>query len=72
MRDTIVIWFIGMTIFICGMILGRVTSPENNPQIYEVIEKFTDGERFYIETVIEVDPEDYIGLEVGDEFEVRE
>lgn len=72
MRVHIMIWIGIMMVFICGFIIGRATLPANDPQMYEVIEKFTNGGKFYIETVIEVEPEDYIGLEVGDEFEVRE
>lgn len=72
MRNHILIWVGIMMIFIGGFITGRATFPANDPQMYEVIEKFTDDGKFYIETVIEVEPEDYIGLEVGYEFEVRE
>ena len=72
MRNHILIWLGIMMIFIGGFIVGRTTVPANDPQMYEVIEKFINDGRFYIETVIEVEPEDYIGLEVGDEFEVRE
>ena len=50
------------------MIFGRLTSLESEPEVYEVIDKFTEDGRFYIETIVEIEPGDYIGLEVGDEF----
>lgn len=42
------------------------------PHPYQVTDKDEFGGRCYVQTWIEVTPEEYIGLEVGDEFEVRE
>lgn len=59
-------------ILVAGMWLGRATVPEESPCPYQVTDKDEFGGRCYVQTWIEVTPEDYIGLEVGDEFEVRE
>lgn len=59
-------------ILVAGMWLGRATVPKETPRPYQVTDKDEFGGRCYVQTWIEVTPEDYIGLEVGDEFEVRE
>ena len=59
-------------ILVAGIWLGRATVPEGSPRPYQVTDKDEFGGRCYVQTWIEVTPEDYIGLEIGDEFEVRE
>lgn len=59
-------------ILVAGMWLGRATFPKESPRPYQVTDKDEFGGRCYVQTWIEVTPEDYIGLEVGDEFEVKE
>ena len=39
---------------------------------YEVVDKYDQAGRCYVETWVEVSPEDYIGLDIGDEFTMRE
>lgn len=59
---------------IIGIFIGINIAPGNNfgPIPFQVVEKYeTRDGRCYIQTWVEVTPEEYIGLEVGDEFEVR-
>ena len=72
MRDHILLLVGIMMIFIGGFIIGRSTVPKETPRPYQVTDKNEFGGRCYVQTWIEVTPEDYIGLEVGDEFEVIE
>lgn len=59
-------------ILVAGMWVGRATVSEESPRPYQVTDKDEFGGRCYVQTWVEVTPEDYIGLEVGDEFEVTE
>lgn len=70
MKRLILLWVMLLGIFITGMALGRATVPKETPRPYQVTDKNEFGGRCYVQTWIEVTPEDYIGLEVGDEFEV--
>ena len=45
----------------------EILKPEPKP--LEVVDKCEVDGKCYIETWIEVTPEDYIGLDIGDEFE---
>ena len=56
--------------FCSGIVFGRVTSTEPTPVEGQVNDKCEVDGRCYVQTWIEVSVEDYIGLEVGDEFEV--
>lgn len=56
--------------FCSGIVLGRVTAPEPIPVSGQVNDKCEVDGRCYVQTWVEVSVEDYIGLEVGDEFEV--
>lgn len=56
-------------VFVLGFTTGRTTQLEQEPLTYTVTDKAEDGERFYIQTWIEVSSEKYIGLDIGDEFE---
>ena len=58
--------------FSSGVVFGIATSPEPIPVAGQVNEKCENGGRCYVQTWVEVTPEDYIGLDVGDEFEVTE
>lgn len=42
------------------------------PEPHQITNKCEVDGKCYVETWIEVTPEEYIGLDVGDEFEVRE
>lgn len=58
--------------FSSGIVFGMVTSPEPIPVAGQVNDKCENGGRCYVQTWVEVTPEDYIGLDIGDEFEVTE
>lgn len=66
----LILVFLGGAVFGFGFRNSFV--PETAPRPYQVTDKDEFGGRCYVQTWIEVTPEDYIGLEVGDEFEVRE
>lgn len=56
--------------FCSGIVFGRVTATEPAPVVGQVNDKCEVDGRCYVQTWVEVTPEDYIGLDVGDEFEV--
>lgn len=58
--------------FCSGFVFGMVTVPEPSPVEGQVNDKYENDGRCYVQTWVEVTPEDYIGLDVGDEFEVTE
>lgn len=59
--------------FVAGFIFGRDTAPELISQPVEVVDKYESGDgEYYIETWLEVTPEEYIGLDIGDEWEITE
>lgn len=64
-----IIWLVIVLMFVSGFIVGRVTQPLQEPLTYTVIDKAEEADRFFIQTWIEVSPEKYIGLDIGDEFE---
>lgn len=45
---------------------------KSTPEPYEVVGKCEHDGKCYVETWIEVTPEEYIGLDIGDEFERRD
>lgn len=61
-------------IIVCNIITaGLILYSErnrHNPKPYYVTDKAESKGRCYVQTWVEVTPEDYIGLDVGDEFEV--
>ena len=54
-----------------GIVFGRATAPEPIPVSGQVNDKCEVDGRCYVQTWVEVSVEDYIGLEAGDEFEVK-
>lgn len=44
---------------------------ENKPEPYQITNKCEENGKCYIETWIEVTPEEYIGLDVGDEYQIQ-
>ena len=79
MRNNFVIaligFIVGAVVAICSMMVGwnlRADSmAEVSPGPYEVLDKYESGEHFYIKIWLEVPMIEYIGLDVGDEYEVR-
>ena len=53
-------YFIGGSIFISG-----------DPDVFEVTDKYEQDGKCFIQLWIEVDPMDYIGLDIGDEFNLE-
>ena len=52
------------------MMLTACTQSE--PTTYPIVDKYEHGGKCYLAIEIEISPEEYIGLDVGDEFEVTE
>ena len=62
-------------IIIGSVLMAAIALISTTVNVYDpfvVIGKHEHNGRYYIETYIEVDPEEYIGLDVGDEYEVSE
>lgn len=70
-KNLLVIWLVFMGLFLGGFALGRYTEPEQTPRPLQVTDKYEaeDG-RCFVETWVEVSVEDYIGLDIGDEFNI--
>lgn len=61
-----------LMMFVFGLAVGRVIAPTKTPIPFEVVDKCEHGGKCYVETWLEVTPEEYIGLDIGDEWEVTE
>lgn len=59
---------IGLAIGLTAAVLFKI---DDTPHPYQVTNKIERDGRCYVETWVEVTPEEYIGLEVGDEFELK-
>lgn len=64
---------IGMMI---GMIAGGIailkeTKTDPEPKAGQVVEKFMAGDTHFLQLIIAVSPEEYIGYDIGDEYEVK-
>lgn len=42
------------------------------PASYQVVDKSEHDGKCYVELVVEVDPMDYIGIDIGDEYSIKE
>lgn len=51
------------------MILTACTQSE--PTAYPIVDKYEHDGKCYVEIVVEITPEEYIGYDVGDEYERR-
>lgn len=75
MNDRMIIfwltWILSIAVFFAGIVIGRGSVPEIEPAIGQVNDKCEVEGRCYVQTWVEVSVEDYIGLEVGDEFELK-
>ena len=45
---------------------------KSEPTACPIVDKYEHGGKCYLAIKIEISPEEYIGLDVGDEFEVTE
>lgn len=54
-----------------GVGLVDLFTPEKKPTPLQVVDKYEGDGKYYVETWVEVDVNDYIGLDIGDEFEVE-
>ena len=64
-----------ITVFWAGCVVSGlmlVAQPKDEPKPYYVTDKAEVDGRCYVQTWVDVTPEEYIGLDVGDEFEVTE
>lgn len=64
----IVVSVIGILIVLTGVI--RDSLPKVEP--YEIWDKCENNGRYFVEVWVEVTPEEYIGLDIGDEYEVKQ
>lgn len=69
MKRQLGLWVIIFGAFLFGLALGRWTGSGDFPQLLEVVNKTEEGGKYYIEVLMEVSPEEYIGLDIGDTFE---
>ena len=73
MRDRIInallIIIIVLNFITIGATIYRINN-ESKPIPHQVTAKNETNGHCYVQTWVEVPPEDYIGLDVGDEFEV--
>lgn len=67
-REEIILILICVCIFLGGVAFGYKTGPEQKPRPMQVVEKVEESGKCYIKTWIEVSPEEYIGLDIGDEY----
>ena len=69
MKRFVGLWLIVFGVFLFGMVLGRWTGSGDFPQLLEATNKTEQGGKYFIEVSMEVSPEEYIGLDIGDTFE---
>lgn len=75
MRSSI-LTLIAMLLVILAMILNiaeadrAANAPELEP--YEIVDKYEEDGRCYVEIWHEVTPEEYIGLDIGDEYQTQD
>lgn len=67
-------WYVNVAIFLIALVIAFTTAhivykkQVKDPQPYAVTDKAEYDGKCYVQTWIEVDVEDYIGLDVGDNF----
>ena len=72
-QDRIIIALLGIIFAVNIVAMGLFiadTIHKDEPKPHYVTDKADFDGRCYVQTWVEVTPEDYIGLDVGDEFEV--
>ena len=62
-------WLLAIAIIIGLAIYAAITK---KPEPYEVWDKCENNGKYYVQVWMEVSPEDYIGLDIGDEYQIRE
>lgn len=67
LKNFIIIWIMFMSVALLGLALGRWTVAEEPNPLHVTGKSEVDG-KCYVQTWVEVTPEEYIGLDVGDEF----
>ena len=74
-EDRIIIALLGIIFVVNVVAMGLFITEaihKSEPKQHYVTDKAEFNGRCYVQTWVEVTPEDYIGLDVGDEFEVTE
>lgn len=76
MRNTVLIilvtFSLTLSFFCLGYVFGGWMARSADPIPYYVTDKAEANGKCYVETWLEVTPEEYIGLDIGDEWEIRE
>lgn len=60
-----------MGISIGIIIAATVPQADPEPKTGQVVEKFMAGDTHFLQLTIAVSPEEYIGYDIGDEYEVQ-
>lgn len=71
-----------ITMALIGLIIGIIAAsaasfilqkkePQPQKKTGQVVEKFMAGGQHFLQLTIAVSPEEYIGYEIGDEYEVK-
>lgn len=51
--------------------MQKKTEPQPQQKTGQVVEKFMAGDQHFLQLTIAVSPEEYIGYDIGDEYEVQ-
>lgn len=43
-----------------------------DPEVMQIVDKYEADGKYYIQTWIEITPEEYIGYDIGDEYEEKQ
>lgn len=60
---------IGLMVLMC--LITFIVIKQSDPQNYPIVDKYEHDGKCYVEIVVEISPEEYIGYDVGDEYERR-
>ena len=71
-----------ITLALIGLIIGIIAAsaasfilqkkePQPQKKTGQVVEKFMTGDQHFLQLTIAVSPEEYIGYDIGDEYEVK-
>lgn len=66
------LWVMLICLFLTFAIVISVSVTHRAEKTYQVIDKYESENKCYVIVPIEVTPEEYIGYDIGDEYEVSE
>lgn len=58
-------------LILIALMLMMLTACAKSEQTYPIVDKYEHDGKCYVEIVVEISPEEYIGYDVGDEYERR-